>query len=224
MKIISWNACGKFRDKYKYVEDLDADLFVIQECENPELSKSLSYKTFAKNHIWVGTNKNKGLGIFAKDNILIEDNKWESYCLRNFVSIKINNSFDLLAVWACERHIEEYYIYQSIHKEKFTKNMIIIGDFNSNSIWDNKHHNRDHSSVVKQLNEIGLSSAYHAINSCEQGAEKDMTFYLYRHLNRGYHIDYAFVNIHRIKSFNILDSDEWLKYSDHKPIVLTLSK
>ncbi|WP_139209521.1 hypothetical protein [Clostridium uliginosum] len=50
-----------------------------------------------------------------------------------------------------------------IHKEKLkrTNNLLIGGDFNSNSCWDKKHKRRTHSAVVKQLGDIGLSSCYH---------------------------------------------------------------
>lgn len=39
MKIISWNCRGKFREKYAVLEKMDADIYVIQECENPEKYK-----------------------------------------------------------------------------------------------------------------------------------------------------------------------------------------
>ena len=102
------------------------------------------------------------------------------------------------------------------------KNTIIIGDFNSNSIWDSNHDKRNHSAVVSQLKEIGLVSAYHIENEEKQGKETQNTFFLYRHPDKSYHIDYAFVDKDRIKSFEIPKSDIWLKYSDHKPIILEL--
>lgn len=54
MKILSWNANGKFRDKYKKVVALDADVYVIQECENPAICKDAEYCEFVKNGFWVG--------------------------------------------------------------------------------------------------------------------------------------------------------------------------
>lgn len=57
MKIISWNANCKFREKYTEIAKLGADIYVIQECENPETSKSPEYREFVKNGFWVGNNR-----------------------------------------------------------------------------------------------------------------------------------------------------------------------
>ena len=44
--------------------------------------------------------------------------------------------------------------------------------------------------------------------------------FLYRHKDKGYHIDYAFSSIDRVRQFEIDNSDDWLKISDHLPLVL----
>ena len=222
MKIVSWNCNGKFRTKYKIIKEINADIYVIQECENPAETQNEDYRVFANNYIWVGNNKNKGLGVFANQDIIITNNNWPSYCLRNFISVKVNCTFDLLAVWACKPYIEEYFVYHSINEKYYNDSMVIIGNFNSNKIWDNKHHNRDHSAVVGLLNDIGLTSAYHLKYNEKQGKETESTFFLYKHKNRGYHIDYAFANEKNIRHYKILTENEWLNYSDHKPIVLEL--
>lgn len=222
MKIVSWNCNGKFREKFKNIIQFNAEIYVIQECENPSNYKDTDYYSFANNYIWVGEDKNKGLGIFADKNINLHRNDWDSYCLRNFISVNINHKFDLVGVWACVPYIEEYYIYQSIHVDKYSNNTIIIGDFNSNKIWDKKHKNRNHTNVVKLLEEKGLISAYHYIYNDNQGEEKINTFYLYRHLDKGYHIDHCFVHKDKIINYQVVDDKYWLRYSDHMPIILEI--
>lgn len=224
MKIVSWNCGGKFREKFKYISELEADIYIIQECENPTEYKNTPYFGFTgENFYWIGDKNTKGLGVFAKTNIELKLNDWNSYCLRNFLSVRVNDKFNVLAVWACKPYIEEYYIYQSINMDNFNGNTVIIGDFNSNAIWDKKGDTRTHGSVVDQLEKIGLCSAYHYTTGEEQGKETKNTFYLYRHTDRGYHIDHCFVSPNLIRSYCILDANMWLDKSDHVPIVLEYS-
>ncbi len=222
MKIVSWNCNGKFREKFQDISALEADIYVIQECENPAESTSVTYKNFAKNGLWTGENKNKGLGVFARDGICLTENTWPKFCLRNFLSIRVNNCFDLVAVWACKPYIEEYYIYQYINISNYSESTVIIGDFNSNVIWDKKHAARTHGAVVQELNEIGLCSAYHYLSGEEQGAESIPTFYLYRHMDKGYHIDHCFTAAKNIQDYRVERSLDWLKKSDHVPIVFEM--
>ena len=65
MKIVSWNANGKFREKYKAILELEADIYVIQECENPENSKDKEYRDFFRNYYWAGVYSYKGLMVFS---------------------------------------------------------------------------------------------------------------------------------------------------------------
>ena len=221
MKIVSWNCQGKFREKYLQLESLKADLYVIQECENPA-KKPSKHENFFINYIWIGSNQNKGLGVFAKSTISLKKNLWKKFSLREFLSVKVNNTFNLLGIWACKPYIEEYYIYQEINYQKYDSNMIIIGDFNSNAVWDKKHGFRNHTAVVEKIESKGLVSAYHFLKKENFGSETQKTFCLYRKKDKSYHIDYAFAHKSRIKDFKILDSDEWLKYSDHRPIFLEI--
>ncbi len=219
MKIVSWNCNGKFREKYKDISKFDADIYVIQECENPTKYPHSEYYKFANNYLWLGTSDDRGLGVFAKRDIKIDLLDWESYCLKLFLPIRVNDAFDLIAVWTKRPYIEEYYIYQSIHMAKFNEKTIIMGDFNSNSMWDYQHGDRSHSAVVKELETLRLISAYHYTKNEEQGKETVPTFFMHKNPIKKYHIDYCFINSKKIKSFYV-DSGNWLKLSDHVPIVL----
>jgi len=220
MKIVSWNCRGKFRDKYQYIKSLDADIYVIQECENPEKYKT-AFSDFLTNRLWYGEKDSKGLAIFAKEGIFLEINNWPVYCLRHFLSVKINHSFDLLGVWACAPYIEEYCIYQAINIDKYNDKTVIIGDFNSNAIWDKQHGKRNHSYVVEQLKGKNIHSAYHHLTGEPHGKESQNTFCLYKHQDKQYHIDYCFTNPDNILDFRIHNADLWLTVSDHFPIELT---
>lgn len=57
MKIITWNCNGAFRKKYEHLMSLNANILVIQECENPEETKDEKYKLWAENYLWIGDSK-----------------------------------------------------------------------------------------------------------------------------------------------------------------------
>lgn len=223
MKIISWNCQGKFREKFQYIEAYDADIYVIQECENPVVTKHSTYQKFASNHMWIGNNKNKGLGIFAKEGIILKDNGWQNFLLRHFLSVRINDELDILAVWAGSPHIEEYCVYQEIHYDKFHEKLVVLGDFNSNKRWDKKHQERNHTYVVEKLKMIKLESAYHYEKNEHQGQETQATFFLHRHFEKSYHIDYAFLNLDYYKYMELGKFEEWIIYSDHMPLYLEMT-
>ncbi|MDD2896857.1 MAG: endonuclease/exonuclease/phosphatase family protein [Aliarcobacter sp.] len=235
MKIVTWNCNGAFRKKYHLIDELNADILVIQECENPNESTK-EYKNWANdNYLWIGNNKNKGLGIFVKKNHSIELLNWsdintnyKNEKLESFLPCKINNSFLLLGVWTKHANSEvfgyigQFWKYLQLHKNKISEdNIIIVGDFNSNSIWDKWDRWWNHSDVVKELEEINIKSLYHTLNNEEQGKEIVPTFYLQRNIKKAYHIDYIFTTTDLINNatVKILEKEKWLEISDHIPIV-----
>lgn len=51
MKIITWNCNGALRKKFESLLDFDADLIIVQECENPAESKDKKYLDWAENYL-----------------------------------------------------------------------------------------------------------------------------------------------------------------------------
>lgn len=223
MKIVSWNCNGSFRTKYKRILELDADIYVIQECEPLDEIKG-ELKKIISNGIWEkGANK-KGVLVFSKPDIKLEKMEWDTFGMRVFIPIMVNDLFPLVAVWTTKpAYIEEFYIWYLVNIERLNKEVIIVGDFNSNAIWDKKHSNRGHLAVVKGLKKRGLESVYHWFSKEEQGMETKPTFYMYKRRERPFHIDHCFADPKIIQSYDILD-DKWLELSDHLPIVFEIKK
>lgn len=208
------------------LEEFSADILVIQECENPETSKDDKYKNWATNYIWTGENLNKGLAIFANNKVKLSKQDWDSGGLKYFISCRVNDSFNLIAVW-CHgdtsdfQYIGQFWKYLQLNKLKF-ENCIITGDFNSNSIWDKPLRTWNHSDIVRELKELKIESFYHLDKIEEQGKETTPTLYLQRNLNKAYHIDYIFgseVFFSRLKYVTIGQPEKWLGISDHMPVL-----
>lgn len=142
--------------------------------------------------------------------------------------------FTLYAIWANNsqdknaHYVEQ--VWKALHHygDALTSTpAILAGDFNSNAIWDRKHRQGNHSHVVDYLEQRGIVSAYHQYYRQLQGAEAHPTFYLYRHLDKPYHLDYCFVSkamAERIKEVTIGDHESWKAYSDHVPLVVSFKK
>lgn len=132
MKLITWNCNGALRKKFHKLIEFDADIIVIQECEDPKNSNDKNYLEWASNFIWKGENKNKGIGIFCKNSHKLLENTWESNGTKHFISVNINNEFDLVAVWNHHadsptfKYIGQLWKYLQINKSHFKK---------SNSNW-----------------------------------------------------------------------------------------
>lgn len=231
MKIITWNCNGAFRKKFERISDYDADIYIIQECENPDESQNSKYQEWSKNHLWIGDTKNKGLGIFAKQEIRLKQlewtNKFRDHTVKHFLPCRVNQSFDILAVWTHKNnsqyfdYIGQFWKYLQVNKENFNE-IILAGDFNSSAIWHHYDKWWNHSDVINELSELGIESLYHKFTGELQGKESKPTLYFQRNKNKQYHIDYVFgVQKYSEKLINIEvgSLNEWLVLSDHMPIL-----
>jgi len=231
MKIVSWNCNGALRKKLHQLLKLEADIYVVQECEDPSQCKDFQYRDWAENYLWIGNSKNKGLGVFCKRDISLVPLEWEADRLEYFLPCKVNDKFTLLAVWTREansptfRYIGQLWKYLQKHKERLaTGDSVVCGDLNSNACWDVWDRWWNHSDVIRELGQIGLASLYHQQTGEEQGQELQPTFYMYRKQERPYHIDYAFLSdaMRASSSMFVGKPDEWLEFSDHMPVTFTI--
>jgi len=254
MKIITWNCNGALRNKLKEVECLNADVLVIQECENPKYSTS-DYREWAgDNYLWIGENKNKGIGVFPKNSFSIQPLEWSGEFTLNgllskskliswitsdlklFLPFSIDERYNILAVWTKGKkgerfdYIGQLWKYLQIHYTELSKdNTVVLGDFNSNQKWD-KDKRLDawwnHASVLEELKELGFESLYHIKKSEKQGVESMGTYFHHKKENQAHHIDYIFVskNLFSQSIFEIGTYKDWRNISDHVPLSLTISK
>jgi len=72
MRIISWNCNGALQKKLHKLKALNADLCIIQECEDPLRFISEEYQSWAKNHLWMFLQKHEQF-LTAEHSALIGD-------------------------------------------------------------------------------------------------------------------------------------------------------
>ena len=229
MRLVTWNCNGALRRKYAQLDLLDADILVIQECEDPAQSTA-EYRSWAGEHVWVGDGKNKGIGVFARRGQGIQRLAWPDNGLQLFLPVRIGGAVDILAVWTQQTtpakfaYIGQFWHYLRAHKASLGPSTIIAGDLNSNQIWDKPRRTWNHSDCVRDLRELGFRSLYHEVNGEEQGQERQPTFYLHRSEAKPYHLDYVFAHEKELASGNPLVSVGrpalWLASSDHMPILV----
>jgi exonuclease III len=250
MKILTWNCNGALRNKTAAIDRLGADVLIIQECKNPAESTK-DYQTWAgADYLWVGESRHKGLGVFPKNGHTVRGLNWQGNFripgvpskspalnwstndLKLFMPFVVNGEISILGVWTKADksneifgYVGQLWKYLQIHRRDLSSGKtLVVGDFNSNAIWDKPERWWNHSDVTKELKDIDLESIYHIQFNEAYGKESKPTFFLHRHKNRPYHIDYAFASsdLQSKCKLEIGSYDEWISFSDHMPLCLAI--
>lgn len=231
MRLVTWNCNGALRRKLERLDALDADILVVQECEDPAQSTS-EYQAWAGDHAWVGYGKNKGIGIFPRRGQSIEQLAWSNHGFELFLPARVGGNVDVVGVWTQQStpakfgYIGQFWHYLQAQKASLGPSAIIAGDFNSNAIWDRRGRSWNHYDCVRELENLGFRSLYHHVNGENQGQETLPTFCLHRHAVKRYHIDFVFAHFDRLVGkavdAQVGNVDDWLHVSDHMPITVDL--
>jgi endonuclease/exonuclease/phosphatase family metal-dependent hydrolase len=223
VRIVTWNCCrGRFEVKAPLLDRLHPDVAVIQEVARP---------VDAPSSLWYGSNPKQGLAVVAYNGYRLHPLPTRRGVQRHIVPIQVDgpHRFMLLAVWSQRNHRYPY-VQGVIRAVELYRELIqaqpavIVGDFNSNSIWDRRREgSRDHGALVRLLAELSLVSAYHTFHREAHGAETCATYFFQWKEDARYHIDYCFlpaVWADRLTAVEIGGFSEWATLSDHRPVLI----
>ena len=184
---------------------------------------------------WYSDGGKKGLGLFSYTNYkfeLLPNFNPEFRYILPFRVTGNGQTFTFFAIWAMNnkekreaRYIRQIWLALKHYNELLGNSTILIGDFNSNKIWDYKDRVGSHSDVVNQLAGKNIHSLYHKHFDIEQGKELNPTFFLQKNKNKPYHIDYCFASADiadRVTEVHIGAYENWIGLSDHSPLIITI--
>jgi exodeoxyribonuclease-3 len=233
MKIITWNCNMVFRKKAEYIFAHKPDILVIPECENQERLKFTEGLQLPTDILWYGKNQHKGIGVFSFNGYKLKLLDCHNASFKNILPISVTDGkidFILFAIWANNPDDKDgAYVTQVWKALNYYENLlsesktILIGDFNSNTIWDKPRREGNHSTVIAKLEAKQIFSTYHVFYNQIQGKEEHPTLFMYRHKDKPYHLDYCFASIDFIKNMKSVEIgkyEDWTMHSDHKPLIV----
>ena len=225
----------KFREDYKLIFPLNPDILIVPECEDIQKINLDLFSNTVTDSYWIGDNKSKGLGIFTFNGFKVKlyqnyNDKYK-YILPLIVSNQ-KDTYNLIGCWT--KKVEgglEYVQNLGFSLEEYDSflnhdKVIICGDLNSNQIWDKSSEYPNHTDVVEILSKKGISSSYHSFYNETHGQETIPTYFHYHQKERPFHIDYCFLSkslIDRLKKVEIGEYYDWIKCSDHVPLIIDIN-
>lgn len=221
-----------FRKKTDYILKHKPDILIIPECEHPNKIVFPNRKK-PTSTIWFGKNQHKGLAVFSFNDYQLILLPKHNPTFKIILPIKVfykQTEMLLFAIWAnnpADRGFEyNGQIWKALKEYEPLLNhsrILLVGDFNSNTIWDRPKRIHNHTALVEKLAQKKIISTYHHYFNQTQGKEKHPTLYMYRHQNKPYHIDYCFASASLIKKLNFVKVGRyhaWRDKSDHTPLIV----
>ena len=221
-----------YRKKAEIILTEKPDILIVPECEN---QKRLLFGLDTKQPtdiFWYGDNPHKGIGVFSYSDFKIKLLGIHNPDFKYVLPLSVYNdkiNLTIFAIWAQKPESHGCYTEQVWNAVRFysnlldNENVILAGDFNSNSIWDKPKRIYNHTNLVDFLKTKNILSTYHHFHKQTQGKEKDYTLFMQRKIDRPYHIDFCFASlnlIEKLKNVEVGTYEKWTTYSDHNPLIV----
>mgnify|MGYP000542421204 CR=1 FL=1 len=226
MKIVTWNCNLNLERKFDLLQSLTPDIAIIQECEKLPEGYFPNRKFF-----WTGRIESKGLGILIKDSSARLQSDFNPNLI-NFLPIE-TDSLKILGIWAYNHRAVKFgddvsgntidainHYRQWLQEDSHP--CLVGGDFNNSVIWDKPNNNNNFQNINRNLESLGYTSAYHYDTKDGFGQEDNPTFFHTKNRKKTYHIDYIYLKGLEAIQVDVGAYDEWIKLSDHVPVIANL--
>lgn len=231
LRIVTWNCNMAFRRKIEHLLALQPDIAVIPEAERPETWGDIG----ATSILWHGDNRHKGLAVLSFGAWQLEAEAQRDSTIQYVLPARVNGpwQFNLMGVWTKTSPIRgQSYRGQVAAALRAYQDWLgggpsmLVGDWNSNAVAGEALDGYSHSSVMAELSDLGLVSAYHVHRKERPGYEWHSTWYNHKWEHRGFHIDYCFIPkawSRRLRKVSVGKLSDWRDHSDHVPLTVDLT-
>lgn len=226
---MTWNCATALAKKLDRLVALSVDIAVVQECSRVDAA--------AEGALFLGPpdpRARKGVALLAINpefKLVEAAQRTPEYWWLLPAEVHGPEEFNILAVWAYghRRQPSGLRLHEVLDKWKpfiESRPTVVVGDFNNSVQWDTVRR-PDHRRTVDALAELGLISAYHERFGTTQGHEAHPTLMWRWNPARPYHIDYMFIPAawrSRLSAVEVGEASDWLRSSDHMPVVATFTE
>jgi exodeoxyribonuclease III len=231
MRILVWTLNMAAHKKIALLQQLAPDLAILPECAAPEVIVAKCPEFTFTDAQWQERSRHKGLGVFSFGDVRlirtrIFDPRYEVFLP---LSVTDPRCFHLLAVWALNFHPtaglsmpDALRFYRSFLSRR---EAVVAGDFNNSVFWDRPGKRTNFAGIAHSLSTLGLASAYHTVSTEPFGQERHATLWFLKRPHQNYHIDYCFLPkrwVSQALSIWVGSHEEWLSYSDHAPLLISV--
>jgi hypothetical protein len=140
MRIVTWNCSrGSYFKKVARLDSLLWNVAVVQECATPPLESEHS--------LWFGDRVNQGIAVLSRPPYRLTRLTQIAYVPKFVIPVAVSApgiEFVLFAVWSKKNkpypYVQGVVKAVSMYRSVFDAGpCVIVGDFNSNTIWDKTH-------------------------------------------------------------------------------------
>jgi hypothetical protein len=231
MRILVWNLNMAAHRKIGLLQQLAPDLAILPECAAPEVIVAKCPEFTFTDAQWVERSRHKGLGVFSFGNVRLARSSSFDPRFEVFLPLRVSGPvcFHLLAVWVLNfRPTSDLTMPDALRfYRRFLsrRDAVVAGDFNNSVFWDRSGKWTNFVDIAHTLSTLGLASAYHAVTGESFGQERQATLWFLKRPHQQYHIDYCFIPttwVSRSLSVRVGHHKEWLRHSDHAPLLVTV--